>query len=402
MLHLLYAKTRCCLLLLLAGLFSVGNVNAWQTVSLSELTSNNDVKFNAAVAQIVCDPFHILFEHAVEDYRHYFSDQDVKMFDLSVDPVFEFLHVGEGGRNIFNYGAFLRAQFNYCNWWVRGYDLVGQVIEKQNNREAKASAGADDVVLKVGYDVLRDSEKHFSPYVLAGFPTHRNLKSRAVALYGQQLGLVLDAPAMGSKNFNVGCGLNCAYTLSEEGANNIAFLWDIQYAYSIPATYTNEFIYSNDKVSNVVACYRDGDTWKIRPKIFKRDKREIDAHVTFSSGQSINNWFAFHIVRNSFNAEFGCATKIDFAAKPKLKFDKTEYEEMPQDFNWSVPSTMISINPYVSLTSNMLIGTVPCEAGVGLAYEFNQLVDKVKFQPLTTTISSIQGCVFWGTVSLSF
>lgn len=402
MLHLLNIKNQHFFLMALMCSLSMSTVYGWQAVSLSELTTNNDVKLNASVAQIVSDPFHVLLEHAVEDYRHYFDDQNAKMFDVSIDPVFELLHVCEGGRNIFSYGAFLRAQFNYCNWWVRGYDLVGQVIEKQDNKSAKTAAGADDFVLKIGYDVLKDSEKHFSPYVLASFPTRRSLKSRAIALYGQELGFVLDAPAMGSKNFNVGCGLNCAYTLAEDAAKHIAFLWDIQYAYAIRAMYTNEFIYSNDQVSNVVACYKDGDTWKIRPKIFKRDKREIDAHITFSSGQSINNWFAFHITRNSFNTEFGCATKIDFAATPKLKFSKTEYEEMPQDFNWSLPSTMVSISPYVTLTSNTLIGKAPCEAGVGLAYEFNQLIDKVKFQPLTTTISSIQGFTLWGSVSCSF
>ena len=331
----------------------------------------------------------------MSDYHRYYgsSECDQSLFDISLIPFFEYLHIKNGERSIFSYGGFVSAQFNWNQFWIRAYDNVGQVVEKQDGREDCKATGADDVIVKIGYDFCRDDEKHFGLYALAGFPTNRNLKSQTTTTNGLDLNLTIDSPAMGGKNFTVGGGLTGAYTLYDCNTTRVAFLFDSQYSYVIPATY------ANTKVTKLEYF----GTWQLSPLQIDSDiYQNIDTRVTFTPGHSIDNWLALHAAFNNKSVEFGGKFKTDFGSQAALKCDnEKDLASFREAFEWHTPALFLSVKPYVAFSYSFDLLNCPTLIGLGAAYNYNELLREQRIIN-DNKPNVFHGLDVWVTLGLSF
>lgn len=400
MLHLLHAKiNRCLFMMIVMTLLAMGSAYGWQTISLAgSLANENFGANNSAADQTVKHPFYITYEHAMIDYQLYNRNEmsgdcivNDKAFDFAVTPVFEYLNVKGNSREVMQYGALLRAQFNWNNVWLRAYDFVGQVAEHQYSRSRK-SAGADDVVIKLGYDVLKNNDQHLGLYLLTSLPTNRNLMTKVVDdMNFIDVELMVQSPVLGSKNFNVGIGLNGGCPLYKSDSFETAVLFDAQYAYAIPTTYGHL----------AVSKFMANGVWHLSPSTIYGDGFvNSDARLTFTPGHSLINWFAFHCAFENTSLEVGSECRMDFGSKASLKLDNdtTEFKDALHLF---APSVALNIKPYLAVSHLFDSRTISTELGLGVAYDYNELLKNLRL------ISDVKPDVFqgfniWATVSVNF
>lgn len=397
MLHLLNIKNQQYLLIALMCSLAMSTIYGWQTVSLSSAVDDKNIPLGSASEQVMRGPFHVLYEHALADFQHYYlnslcdSDCCQQLFDISIDPVCEYESVNSSNRSILNYGAFVKAQFNWNRFWFRAYDLIGQVEERPHDGNRK-SAGADDVVLKIGYDFIVDSEKHLGLYALASIPTRFGLNAEAIGTRSMYVDLLVKSPSMGSKNVAIGCGLNGAYSLYDCDSTRMAFLFDAQYAYLIPAKYASLSMISvaRENEVNLVPSYASSED----------DESVIAANVKYTPGHSIINWLAFNATFDSNSIEFGSELRFDFGSKASLclKQDLPSYKERVV---WMTPSLSCNIKPYVAWAHTFYLKANPLLLGLGLAYDYNEL-RKIQYNNNSEKLNVFQGFNVWATASFNF
>ncbi len=206
---------------------------------------------------VVIEPGDATFEHAFNDYHHYYPKSEVKMFEVYASPFYKHWSFsdeknGEGSLNTF--GSFLQGQVNWGDVWFRINTIVGRAQEKlkeietkkeegeakektsaKTESEGRSRTGVDDVLLKVGYDFFVDGDDHIGVYAVGGIATHRDLKS---FLTPDNI-LSLKTPALGTKNYRLGVGLTGGWTVYACDDQHAAWLFDAQYRYAFPATYIN-------------------------------------------------------------------------------------------------------------------------------------------------------------------
>lgn len=401
------------------AILSFYKIDAWQEISLAGLNKNLAGQSESDDDKVLKMPDNILFEHAMLDYNRKYQLEKSNFLEISLSPFFE--HAWVPGcpksmtscetRRFWSAGIFAQVNMQFKNFWIRIYDAFGKINElcRKSDQEAKADSfgavGIDDVVIKMGYNFYDTADHRCSFYVLGGIPTHRSLHAEVVELDGRflinknskkQLGsqenyaLTIESPAMGSKHFRVGGGVDGAFTLYRRAEHHCALLCDAQYSYAIKSDYGMQQDWT--KCSGLFYMYvwpqNIVETWG---KISRAKGK-----IAFTPGHSIDTWLALHYEYNKFGLEVGSTFNTMFGKKIELIFDGDEFNKIKDRFKLVTPEIIkFGAQPYMAFSYDMPTRIGAFALGLGAGYQYG----RTSRQKLPNVF---HGLNLWGTVALTF
>lgn len=352
--------------------------------------------------QFLVEPSNLVLEHALWDFHHYYSGtDDLKLFDFSVNPFYKHWKTTGEKSTINTAGAFLQGELTLNNVWLRINTIFGNIHQKRTDLDKSSHVDIDDVLIKLGYDFYCMEDSHIAPYLIAGFPTNRDLCSRfAENMSGIIEELIIKTPELGTKHYRFGAGINSGWAVFDCTEQLLTWLFDIQYHYAFRTEYASST--PRNQEANAI--------WKTK------------VSADFTPGHTINAWTAFHYACAPCNLEIGSAFTTTFGSslsaikKEKNKVSKpktsTSSEDAPhvtsiEVINSSKVRTPALIKfgatPYIALSYNSLFYTNPTMLGFGVGYDFN----RISCRPSSTltqepAASKFQGVFVWADASIRF
>lgn len=358
--------------------------------------------------QFLIEPGNPILEHALWDFHHYFPQAgDIKFCDASLNPLYKHWKERGGNGHINTAGAFIQCQLNFESLWLRANTIFGTVHQKEDTTH-RSHFDIDDVLMKLGYDVSFREDRHTAFYLVAGFPTNRNLESNLILENSSDVTsgkLTVQTPELGTKHYRFGAGINCGRTLVGCEGHQLALLFDFQYHYAFPTDY--------------ISCSPN----KITDTFTVHDEKK----ARFTPGHTIVDWTAFHYVFGSFNIEVGSAFTTTFGekivsfeahtSKQRQKGDSNSEgiitnvlkETFGQCFIRAPDVIKFGATPYVAVSYSGTVCDYPSTIGLGVAYDYNHLdlpfhtriFDRQRLG-IGLSPSHFQGFMVWLNASMSF
>jgi hypothetical protein len=195
--------------------------------------------------------------------------------------------------------------------------------------------GLDDIQVKLIKRWMW-CNKGLNLFGLIGIPTGEGTKS-----------LYLFEPLVGTKNFNVGVGLDFDWNFYCKNNINLSLLGEFKWRYGIRGKERRSFdLTDNGQWSRYLLLVKESDKNATFPAI---NELALDANVT--QGTNVNGWFAAHINKKCCDFEFGYA--VWFRQKEKIQLAKCDEASIKSNLAIADLVGIAAQNPQSASTANI-------------------------------------------------
>jgi len=358
---------------------------------------------------IAREPGEIVLEYALLQYHHYYPTScDVKFLDVALAPFYSFFWVGDADLEFEAIGTLIQAQFNMGDLWIRANTLAGRLQQRLEppkdltpdqraafDNHERTIWGADDILIKLGYDFFYNGDDHTGIYLLGGIPTQRG----PIAELDESGIIILKEPVFTLGNFRIGAGINGAWTVYDCNDQHATIHCDLQYRYAFRSSLATlgNFEKKHNNISH----------------------ENIKSDLCFTPGHFVAAWLAGHYAWNGCQVEAGMVlsggfgeetevvtrTPVGTSTEPKKSpknntnfYDNQRNLLTSNDFQLiEFPQPRIvqfQFQPYIAAGYSSICWDTPYTTGLGISFDIDKLSQKRKH-------NFLYGVTAWCTLTMS-